>query len=151
MKLIHLNKSIIVEDEVIKRCLDFLASKGGTAIANGKHLVEENGIFVNVSEYITRPFEDSKWEAHQQYIDFQLVLEGTEKICISDISRMKLGKYNPEKDYLPCDGEAEVCYVLDKSTGILLMPEDAHMPGIGVENKTSIVKKAVFKIPVNWR
>ena len=113
--------------------------------------MDENGIFVNISEYTTRLFEDSKWEAHKKYIDLQLVLDGVEKICVSDISKMESGEYNPDNDYLPCDGVAEVCYVLDKSTGILLMPEDAHMPGIGVENKTSIVKKAVFKIPVNWR
>ncbi len=148
MNLIDLNADIAYKDKVIKKCLDFITCNGGAAIANGKHIVEEDGIFLNVSEYTTRSIEDSKWEAHKQYIDFQLVLEGIEKIFVSDINKMKLGEYNPEKDYLPCDGETEVCYMLDKNTGILLMPEDAHMPGISVENKTSNVKKAVFKIPV---
>jgi len=147
MKIFDLNKPIADEDMVIKKCLDFIINNGDS-IANGRHVVEKNGIFLNVSEYTTCPFESGKWEAHKQYLDFQIVLEGREKIYVSDISKMKKGEYNPEKDYLLCNGEAESSYVLDKNTGILLMPEDAHMPGIYLDNKASVVKKAVFKILV---
>lgn len=148
MKLIHLNRSIINEDEVIKKCLDFLASKGGSTIANGKHLVEEEGIFVNVSEYNTRPFESGKWEAHKEYVDFQIVLEGAELIHVSNISNMEIGEYHPDRDFLQCYGKEEDSYVLDESKGILLFPEDAHKPCINVDNIPAPIKKAVFKIPV---
>ena len=105
MKLFDLNKSITNEDEVIKKWLDFLMRKKGSAIANGKHLLEEEGIFVNVSEYTTRLPEECKWEAHKEYADFQLVLEGMEYINVSNIHKMEIGEFEPEKDYMPCYGE----------------------------------------------
>ena len=148
MKVIDLRKSIAEQDEVVRRCLEFIQCNGGASIACGRHTVDETGIYVNVSEYTTHLFEDSKWEAHKKYIDLQLVLEGVEKIGVSDISKMELGEYHPDNDYLPCDGAAEHSYVLDENTAILLMPEDAHMPGICFEEKAAKVKKAVFKIPV---
>jgi len=40
---------------------------GGSAIANGKHILEEEGIVVNVSEYTTRLLEKCKWEVHKKY------------------------------------------------------------------------------------
>lgn len=148
MKLIDLRESIVDEDEVIRNCLEFIRENGSVAITNGRHIVEENGVVLNVSEYITRPYESAKWEAHKQYVDFQLVLEGEETIYVSDISNMNIGEYNPEKDYLQCHGEAKDSYVLDKSKGILLFPEDAHKPCVCNDNVPVRVKKVVFKIPI---
>lgn len=148
MKVIDLRKSTAEQDEVVRKCLEFIQCNGGAAIACGRHTVDGNGISVNVSEYITRPYECTKWEAHKQYVDFQIVLEGAELIYVSNISNMEIGDYNLDKDFLQCYGKEEDSCVLDESKGILLFPEDVHKPCISVGNIPAPIKKAVFKIPV---
>ena len=98
MKIVMLNQPIDDKEEIIKICLDFLMRNGGPDIALGKHLVEEDGIFLNVSEYLTRLPEQGKWEAHKEYVDFQLVLTGKEYIYVSDISKMETSEYDSERD-----------------------------------------------------
>ena len=62
---------------------------------------------------------------------------------------MKTGEYHSDSDYLECDGDVEETVCMDSTIGLLLMPEDAHMPGICVNNEPSYVKKCVFKIPID--
>ncbi|MBO5237159.1 MAG: YhcH/YjgK/YiaL family protein [Lachnospiraceae bacterium] len=148
MRLFDLNNVISEEDKAIKACLDFLRSKNGSDIENGKHLVDGDGIFVNISEYTTRLLGEGKWEAHKVYADLQILLEGIEYINVSDIRNMETGEFNQESDFVPCNGEIEESYLMNPKKALLLMPEDAHMPGICVDNNPTRVKKAVFKIPV---
>ncbi len=148
MKVVYLNQSIDENDKIVKQCLDFLQQNGGKDIAFGKHDVD-GGIFVNVSEYQTRLPEQGKWEAHIEYVDFQIVLEGEEYLYVSDIKKMKTSEYDSDRDYIQCFGEAESCLTLDRNTGVLLMPEDAHKPCMSIGDIPVSVKKAVFKIPVH--
>lgn len=150
MKVVMLNQPIDDKEQIIKMCLDFLMRNGGPDIALGKHLVEEDGIFLNVSEYMTRLPEQGKWEAHIEYVDFQLLLAGEEYIYVSDINRMETSEYDSNRDYIQCFGEAEETLVLDENTGVLLMPEDAHKPCMSIDNAPMNVKKAVFKIPIRY-
>ena len=150
MKVFNLTQSIDDNYDIVKVCLDYLLRNGGPDIANGKHIVDKEGVFVNVSEYITKPQREATWEAHKKYADFHLVLKGAERIGVSQISNMKVERYDSEQDYIPCCGETEASYVLDGNSGILLMPEDAHMPGANVAAMPLQVKKAVFKIPISY-
>ena len=147
MEIINTIGSLKEQKDIIVLCLDFLSRNGGSNIAMGKYTVQ-NGIYLNVSEYITSPSIKDKWEAHKKYVDFQIVLEGNEIVYVSNIDKMKVGEYDAEEDYIPCFGESEVACVIDNKTGVILMPNDAHMPGISADGIPMIVKKAVFKIPV---
>lgn len=149
MKIVMLNQPIDEKDEIVKLCLDFLFRNGGKEIALGKHDVSD-GIFVNVSEYMTRLPEQGKWEAHIEYVDFQLLLEGEEYIYVSDINKMETSEYDPDRDYIQCFGETEETLVLDENTGVILMPEDAHKPCMSIDNTPMNVKKVVFKIPIRY-
>ena len=135
---------------VIKTCLDFLSSNGGENISVGRHNIIDSDIYANVSEYTTCLLEDCKWEAHKEYADFQIMLDGKENIGVSDIAKMAIGEYHSESDYLECTGDSDQVISINKTLGVLLMPEDAHMPGICAQNQPSKVKKCVFKIPVSY-
>ncbi len=90
------------------------------------------------------------WEAHKEYADFHVVLEGEENILVTDIATMELGNYHEDSDYLECNGDGEQTIKMEKRYGLLLLPKDAHMPGICCNNQSSQVKKCVFKIPVTY-
>ena len=150
MKVFDLRNNQGDENEIIKICFASLLHNGGASVPEGKYFVGKDGIFFCVSEYTTRSVENSKWEAHKEYADLQVVLNGEEHILISDIDTMETGAYHEESDYLECKGEPMHTLKLNENICVLLMPEDAHMPGISVGNNPKAVKKVVFKIPIGY-
>lgn len=148
MVVVDLSKEI--KDPVIRKCIDFIKENGGADISVGKHFIENSDIYVNVSEYTTKQMEDSGWEAHKKYADLQVLLTGEELIFVADIAETKIGAYREEKDYLECSTELGEAVKVDKDTCVLLLPEDAHMPGVCIARKPMAVKKAVCKIPVHY-
>ena len=149
MQVVMLNQTVDEKDVIIKQCLEFLHGNGGKNISLGRHEVSDE-IYVNVSEYMTRLPEQGKWEAHIEYVDFQLVLEGNEYVYVSDINHMETREYDSERDYMQCFGDEEACITLDENTGVILMPEDAHKPSMTIGEVPTYIKKAVFKIPVRY-
>jgi beta-galactosidase beta subunit len=57
-----------------------------------------------VQEYITKPLEQGLWEAHRNYIDFQYMFSGQERMGFANLSTMRFGDYIPEKDFQPMIG-----------------------------------------------
>ena len=105
----------------------------------------EDGIYVNVSEYTTK--SGGQFEAHRRYIDVQCILSGEEKIEVAPTESLCITRdYDETADILFGDGEGE-SYILRPGQAIVLLPEEAHKPGLCVDAPVQ-VKKAVFKVPV---
>jgi YhcH/YjgK/YiaL family protein len=100
-----------------------------------------------VQQYNTKPRKAGIWEAHRRYIDLQYVIQGAEKIGYANLTRLAQGEYDANKDFLPLFGEGEFLTLMSGDF-IILMPEDAHMPGIAI-NALFQVKKIVIKIKVD--
>ena len=150
MRLINLQETLSKQNEAIKSCIDFLRKQEGSDIAIGRHDIGDGDIYVNVSIYDTCMIEDSMWEAHKEYADFHVMLKGEENIFVADIATMELGQYFDDSDYLECNGDSEQTFKMEKGYGLLLLPKDAHMPGVCCHNQPAEVKKCVFKIPVTY-
>lgn len=119
--------------------------------ADGKHQLG-NGVYVSLSTYESKLRKNAKYEAHVNYIDIQVILEGEEIIAVEPTPVMHeypcLQPYNPEKDVeLYACNPAGIDYVLRAGDYRILRPEEAHMPGVCVGGP-SRVRKAVIKIPV---
>lgn len=148
MVVVDLQKEI--KDQVIQKCICFIKENGGADISLGKHFIENSDIYVNVSEYTTKQLEDSGWEAHKKYADLQVLLRGEEHIYVADLEKVSIGAYREEKDFLECGTEQGEAVKVDENTCVLLLPEDAHMPGVCIDRAPMDVKKAVCKIPVHY-
>ena len=62
----------------LDKAAEFLA---GENIADGRHEIDGEKIFANVSSYEPKEFNgDMRFEAHKKYADLQAVLEGEERI-----------------------------------------------------------------------
>ena len=111
-----------------------------------------NGARAVVSEYETKPMATSKFEAHREFIDVQLILSGAEIIGVTPTATMtdadRIGEYNAEKDveFYGVKGDFEKLQLSDGDFAILY-PEDAHMPGVH-ETEPVHIKKIVLKVPV---
>ena len=133
-------------DKYVK-AFDFIAGAMKNGVEPGKHVIDGDDVYANVSAYETKT--EGVYEAHKDYIDLQYVLEGHEQIFWKNIKDSKITKeYEKEGDYMLLDAEEPV--VLDMPAGAfaILYPEDVHAPGRAYK-EVSAVKKIVVKIKVD--
>ena len=104
-------------------------------------------MYVNISSVSTRPAESFPFEAHRQYIDIQLLLDGHSALTWSDTySLTPAGAYDADKDFQLFEGEGRSVQV-KKGDFYILWPEDAHKPH-GDDGEPSSYRVAVVKVPV---
>ncbi|MEM9424160.1 MAG: YhcH/YjgK/YiaL family protein [Spirochaetota bacterium] len=139
---------------VIQQMLEIL---GRTKLANeenGKYLLDD-GMFYVLMDYDTARIMDVRPEAHEKYIDVQVVLRGKESMGWSPLSSHSsvLIPYNEEKDI--CYYQLPAVYNLIASPARacnIFFPNDIHAPGmvyhLGDEGPEP-VRKVVGKIPVH--
>ena len=113
----------------------------------GSHEIQGDDLFVNIVEYETTETENRFWEAHRNYLDLHLMLEGKERIDINFIDQLKQKEFVEKDDFLPMDGDANGYVVLEPGDFLLCYPKDAHRTAIKVDDSIK-VKKAIFKIRI---
>ena len=133
--------------ELCPSAYDFIVNKADSA-AVGKYELE-NGAYISVQEYTTKARSEAKYEAHKKFIDVQLILSGKELIAVTPIEKMELkDEYNEIKDVMFYHHNDECTdYLLEAGDFLILYPQDVHMPGVCV-NEKSPVRKIVVKVPV---
>lgn len=104
--------------------------------------------FVNLSSYVNKPVEDCAFESHKKYIDIQFVVDGEEKIDLTDSALLKC-----TDDRLDTDDIAffeNTCHFdtadLEPGDFVIIFPGEAHRPCVAPDGKGVKVKKAVAKI-----
>jgi YhcH/YjgK/YiaL family protein len=130
----------------LKAAFDFLAQCDVKTIAEGKHQILGDEVFVNVSEMDLKPRYEAALEVHNKYIDIQVVVGGTGKEEFGwserkDCKRAK-GEFNEERDVQFFTDEPQLFYTLREGQFTILMPDDAHAPMLG----NGHVKKMIFKV-----
>jgi YhcH/YjgK/YiaL family protein len=126
---------------------EFLQSNDVSRLPLGKLSLPGDITFIK-SDYSTQDIQSKFIECHRHYIDIHIVDEGSETIgfCHRDDCTI-LERYDEKKDFEKLSG---VCnfFILRKGYFGIFLPQDAHMPGLNVENRIQNVKKIVFKVPV---
>lgn len=112
----------------------------------GRHEIDGSSIYAIVSNYVPKAETAGKWEAHQRYLDLQVIASGTERIGVAPIGRLIAGDYIAEKDIAWLQGTGDFV-TLAAGQFMLLWPGDAHMPGIET-GFVGPVHKVVVKIAV---
>ena len=90
-------------------------------------------------------------ESHRKYIDFQLILNGTEQMEYIDISKLQTDtSYDNSKDlitYKMVDNTSK--FVLQKGDLAIFFPDDGHV-GLPMFEQKMLVYKTVIKLPVEY-
>ena len=88
--------------------------------------------------------ELAKFECHNNWIDIQICISGSEKMGWSPRSLCKdpAGEYNHEKDVLFFNDKPGMYFELKPKQFAVFFPEDVHAPMIG----NDIIKKLVIKV-----
>lgn len=127
------------------KVLEFCEQNTLNSLEEGNYSILGKNIFLSINQYKTQISKD--FEAHQQYIDIQLVLEGTEYIewCPLAQTQTKIA-YDKNKDIVFLSGIGQK-FKATKDLFFIFFPEDAHRPSLPIQ-EPEYVKKAVFKIKV---
>ena len=100
-------------------------------------------------EYETKSFDLSKFENHRKFIDIHYIKEGQEEIGLTPVEELKPNmEYDQDNDYQLFYGEVNEIITLKEGEFLLLFPDEAHVTGGLVNQKTNDVSKIVFKIPL---
>lgn len=111
----------------------------------GRYPIDGNNLFALVNEYLTK--NDGQLEGHQQYIDIQFMVSGSEKMGFAPLNGQKETiAYNAEKDIAFFEGESSMVKV-EPGMFAIFFPNDLHLPGIKTD-KPAPVKKIVVKVKV---
>ena len=114
-------------------------------IETGVYEIIGRDLFAVVQKYPTK--ENGLYEAHNKYIDIQYMVEGSEKLyCKSRDNLNVVQEYDEKKDFLLLDGDANSeAIIFMKNQFAIFYPEDAHMPGMQIDN-SEYVEKIVIKV-----
>lgn len=113
---------------------------------DGRYDIEGDNLFMNLVTIDAENEENIVFEKHNRYIDFHVIISGSEKMYYAFSERCSaLSEYNEDEDYMLLSGEkSELC--LTKGDFYILFPNDAHAPG--VKYKDDVIRKAILKIIV---
>lgn len=130
----------------LKVAFDWLSECNPKTLANGKHTILGDEVFVNVMELDLKPRYDALLEVHDKYIDIQVVVGGIgkEEFGWSERKDCKKAKceFDTERDVQLFTDQPQTFYTLREGQFTILMPEDAHAPMLGDGH----VKKMIFKV-----
>ena len=129
----------------IKKCFEYVASNDLLGFEKGSYKIDGDNLFVNIVEYETTDVENRFWEAHRNYLDLHLMLDGKEQIDVNFIENMEEKEFIEKDDFLPLEGEKNGHVILEKGDFLICYPNDAHRTAVKIEDSQKI-KKAIFKI-----
>ena len=134
-------------EDAVKECFDYAGSHDLKVYEKGSHEIDGKRLFVNIVEYQTVEAEKRFWEAHREYLDIHLMLDGTEQIDLNFIQDMDVKDYVPADDFLPMEGSKNSSVVLKSGDFLICFPSDAHRTAVAAETSETI-KKAIFKVHI---
>lgn len=148
------NKSLAKD---IQFCIEYAKRNGNKilSLVHGSYDVGYNDIKMNVGKYFTKSENEKFWESHKKYLDVQIMINGNEKVAISNIRNMEVKSFDSEKDLVILEGEKEFDVVMKTGDVLVFFPNDVHKPELNIsetDNSGSIrkiVTKVVFKIEID--
>ncbi len=112
----------------------------------GRYEISENA-YVILSEGMTKPRAEGRFEAHEVYADVQYMIRGCEYLDLCDGSALSVTDTSAGNDL--CFFSEPAAYsslLLEAGKFVLLYPGEAHKPLTAVDDCPAPVRKAVAKI-----
>lgn len=129
------------------KAIEFLKNTDLAALAPGKYEIDGSDVFASVVEYTTIPWDEAKFEAHENYTDIQYVIEGSEVMTYAPISELnEKVPYNQDKDVVFYDNANPGLQVVVKAGQYMIFnPWDGHKPK-AANGEPAPIKKVIVKI-----
>ena len=124
--------------------VDFLQKNDLNALDEGKHLIKDKDLFVNITTAKGRTKEDAVLETHVEMIDIQIPIDTDETFGYTPLCDLPDYEYNAEKDITKYgDTQAQTYFTVKPGQMVIFFPQDGHAPCI---SESAEIKKAIFKV-----
>ena len=132
---------------LFQQVFDYMRETDLRALAPGRYPIEGEDLFLIIEQVQGRKREQAKLEAHQRYIDIQLVLKGVDEMGWKDVSEchQPIEEHCTIKDIRFFDDVPASWVATPTDSFCIFFPEDAHAPLVS----DGIIRKAIFKVAVN--
>lgn len=128
----------------------FLATHDLTQLPLGRTDIEGDDVYVSVAEYDTHDDAPERYEAHQQYIDIQIVAAGAERVGMTPRTPCMevVEPYDEARDieFLRAEGSLVPLYA---GHFLVIFPHEAHQPGVHPASGPAHVRKLVLKVKID--
>ena len=131
--------------ERLAKALEVLKKEDFSKKAEGRYDIDGSNLYYLVQRYQTKPMEQCKLEAHENYIDIQFVADGEEILAYTPIDNLEVTTpYNKEKDIVFYKTPAKITSVnLTEGMFCVLYPQDSHMPKCQLSGPSNVLKVVV--------
>lgn len=120
------------------------------SLPDGRHEIDGDRVFANISTYSTKRIEDGVFEGHCKYADIQLLIDG-EELCgvVPGCDWLKENTAYDEGKDIRFFATPPAFSRLALAPGLFayFAPSDAHMPGLA-PGALSRVRKCVIKVKI---
>ncbi len=112
----------------------------------GKIEIDGDNMWCNVAHYTVNPDNPLKYEAHREYADVQIMVDGEENIGWANTKECNITEdFKEGCDIAFMDAPNGQMFALRKGYFMVFFPEDAHAPCRKSEN-SDFAHKLVFKV-----
>ena len=134
--------------ERIKQALLFLQGADLAHKEPGRYELDGDNLYALIQYYDTKPRSAAAWEAHRRYTDVQYVAEGRELMGYAPLATLQVVReYKAAEDCLWLSGVGDFITVR-AGMFVIFSPDDAHQPGLAINDQPQRVKKVVVKTAV---
>lgn len=129
----------------LMRAFEYLTALDLNALKTGRHEIDGEEIFMNVTESELKRPEEAPLETHDKYIDIQVLVSGDAETMGWSERRDCLvprGAFDEQKDIRFYDDVPQTFFEVRQGQFVVFMPEDAHAPMIG----RGPIKKIIVKV-----
>ncbi len=134
----------------LEKAVEAMLAMCAQPFSAGRHPVDGEDIYINAAEYDTKTAAEAVLEAHEDYIDVMLLLEGEEYLAFCDraAAGREVRPYDAADDAMLAELPARYSGVFFRlGDFVILFPEDAHAPGIDTDLRQH-VRKLIAKVRV---
>lgn len=132
------------DNKYYQEALSFIENTDLTSLPNGKHVIDEGNVWVNIVETKLRPACDALLEVHDKFIDIHIPISAAESYGTKARNKCNQpkGEMNTDNDILFYDDAIEEIITKQPGEMTVFAPDMAHAPLIG----DGPVRKAIFKV-----
>jgi len=126
-----------------KMAFDYIKNTDWSKVEPGKIELDGKNCYINVIAQAGKTPEAAKFETHNNYLDIQLPLDGTELMGFIPTDELKLpdAPYNDVKDVTKFSDKTDCLVMVKPMHFAIFWPWDGHQPCIGEGNWKKLVVK----------
>lgn len=131
---------------LFKEVVAFIDQHQLSQLADGKHVIREGELFVNLQTAKGKTPDEAVIETHRRMIDIQIPLDTAETYGYTPLRHLPATPYDEESDITMYPGlTAESFIECQPGMFAVFFPQDGHAPCIAAATE---IRKAIFKVKV---